>query len=314
MSKNIDTYIPITAETGNISQAAQRLGISQPALSAHIKKVEEDLGITIFDRTKKPFKLTEEGRAYLDYAARRENLYKDFRAHLSDLSNLQTGCLVVGGATTFNMTYLPKAVKIFTEKYPGIELRILDDKVPNIIARTLSGEIDLFLSPTKDDAKELVYQKLFENRVVLCVPAHYSENRKLKKYCLSKAQLIKGDYSDVPPVNLREFEECTFLTLAKTQNLGRIMSELFEKYDFEAKREIMIEQAMTSYAMSGAGAGISLFNDTAVRYGTYDENICYYLLDESVTSKPLYICHSESATLSKASRAFIDILQNLTVE
>ena len=69
-------HIKITAKLRSVSKAAEKLSISQPALSAHIKKIEEENGIIIFDRTRKPLTLTEQGRVYLKYSEKKTHLKK----------------------------------------------------------------------------------------------------------------------------------------------------------------------------------------------------------------------------------------------
>ena len=71
-------YIQAIAETRNISAAADRLKISQPALSSHLKKLEEALDVIIFDRSKQPLEITDAGRVYLQYAARYQALDREF--------------------------------------------------------------------------------------------------------------------------------------------------------------------------------------------------------------------------------------------
>ena len=69
----MNNYILAVAQYGNVSKAADALGISQPALSAHIKKIEDQLDIVIFDRTVKPMAITDAGKLYIEYINRKNN-------------------------------------------------------------------------------------------------------------------------------------------------------------------------------------------------------------------------------------------------
>ena len=100
----------------SISAAAESLGISQPALSSHLKKVESEIGTVLFDRSRQPLELTEAGRAYLEYLDRALSLEKEMEQTISDIEGLETGSITVGGAAFFNVAYLPKAVGIFARK------------------------------------------------------------------------------------------------------------------------------------------------------------------------------------------------------
>ncbi|MBR0127605.1 MAG: LysR family transcriptional regulator, partial [Firmicutes bacterium] len=126
-------YIKAIAQVHSVSLAAERLGISQPALSAHLRKKEKELGVKLFDRRKQPLELTEAGKAYLEYAEKAASLEDEMHQRLSDIESLQTGHLTIGGASFFNNAYLPQAIVAFQKKYPGIELEIIDGKVPEIV-------------------------------------------------------------------------------------------------------------------------------------------------------------------------------------
>lgn len=80
-------YIKVIAETRSISNAAQRLGISQPALSAYLKKLESNLGVMLFDRSEIPLKLTEEGKAYIKFIDGVSVLRGEFEKEIKKIKN-----------------------------------------------------------------------------------------------------------------------------------------------------------------------------------------------------------------------------------
>ena len=89
MKRNRKDYVKVIAETRSISIAAQRMGISQPALSAYLKKLESDLGVMLFDRSEIPLKLTEEGKAYIKYLDGVSALWADFEKEIKKLRSSQ---------------------------------------------------------------------------------------------------------------------------------------------------------------------------------------------------------------------------------
>ena len=80
-------YIRIIAETHSISAAAAKLGISQPALSAYLKKLEVRLGVALFDRSVLPIRITEAGKAYLDYIDGVNELFVEFQKKIGEGKN-----------------------------------------------------------------------------------------------------------------------------------------------------------------------------------------------------------------------------------
>ncbi|MBE6042572.1 MAG: LysR family transcriptional regulator, partial [Clostridiales bacterium] len=90
-NSNKKTYIKAIAEIRSISAAAEMLGITQPALSAYLKKIETELGAAIFDRSSQPLELTDAGRIYIDYLDRSSALKRELLQNISDLQELKTG-------------------------------------------------------------------------------------------------------------------------------------------------------------------------------------------------------------------------------
>lgn len=82
----------------------------------------------------------------------------------------------MGGAASFNVSYLPKAVAEFTERYPGIELDIVDGNIPEISAKALNGQIDMFIAPTLKLDDRLSYEELLQEKIFLCVPPQWDIN------------------------------------------------------------------------------------------------------------------------------------------
>ena len=90
------TYVSMVAECGSFTKAAARLFITQPALSNYINKLEEDLGVRLFDRSVTPVKLTYAGEQYLEYAKNGQILVEGLQRKMRDISQNQTGRLGLG--------------------------------------------------------------------------------------------------------------------------------------------------------------------------------------------------------------------------
>lgn len=305
-------YIQTIAETRNISAAAEQLKISQPALSSHLKKLEESLGVTIFDRSKQPLEITDAGKVYLQYATRYQTLNKEFMQHIADIGALKRGKITIGGAASFNVSYLPKAVAEFTEKYPGIDMDIVDGNIPEISAKAINGQIDMFIAPTLAIDDRLKYEELLQEKIFICVPPQWEINKKLSRWQIPVREVMLGRYgtdNTVPVVDFSEFRNSTFILLKKDQHIGHTMSRLFNRYGFEPKKAIMAEQTMTSYNLTLAGVGISLMTESTIRNSNFREFPKIYMADPQICGRKIYAIYSAQKYLSGASRAFIDILK-----
>lgn len=308
-------YIKTAAETGSISLAAEQLGISQPALSSAIKKVEKELGTILLDRSRKPLRLTASGQAYLEYLSRISILDKELRQRIDDIETLISGSLTIGGASFFNMSYIPSAVAAFAERYPGIDIEIVDDSVPELMKRAQEGELDIFLTPCVSDDDSFEHEEFLEEKIFFCVPEKWQENRFLTEKAIPAEVILSGNagtcsYCGLTKEELQLFKDSPFIMLGENLQIGQRLSEIFENYSLKPKRILKAEQTMTSLALTLAGIGISLVTETSIRNGNMKNFPAFYLLDsKSICTRKMYVSYLRNSYLSEASRKFIDILK-----
>lgn len=300
-------YIQAIADAKSISAAADKLEISQPALSAQLKKLEEQLGTVLFDRSKHPLELTEAGEIYLMYARRQQNLNREFHQHMSDFEDMTRGHLAIGGAGAFNISYFPKAVAAFSSRYPGIEIEIVDGNIPDIATKAVDGQIDLFISPPWHQDDRVQYEKLLEESIFICVPPGWSINDELKAWRLPEDMENPESF---PQVDFTVFRECPFVILKEDQHIGHIMAALFRKYGFEPQKHIRVEQTMTSYGLTLAGAGISLMTESTIRNSGFKEIPALYMADTQICRREIYIAYPKQKYLSKAAKTFMGVLKD----
>ena len=285
-------YIKAIAEMRSISAAAESLGISQPALSSHLKKTENEVGAVLFDRSKQPLELTEAGKAYLDYLDRREALDKELQQSIADMEGLVTGKLVIGGAAFFNVAYTPRAVAKYASVYPGVDIEIVDGKVPFLTTEALKGRIDLFLTPAPDEPDRFVYEELLKEKVYLAVPSKWDINKKLNNETLTKEEF-------------QELCKYPFISLKEDQNIGQMMQKLLVKYGCRPEKIIRAEQTMTSLALTIAGVGVSLITESSVRTSGVVRLPKLYLIAPEICTRSMYVAYPRNKYLSKAASEFI---------
>ncbi len=171
-------YVLAVAENKNFTLAAEKCFVTQPTLSMQIQKLEEELGILIFDRTKKPIQLTEIGQKIVMQAKNIVN--ESYR--IQDIVDQQKG--FVGGEfklgiiPTITPTLLPMFLKNFINKYPKIKLIIEEHSTEEILTRLKNGHLDAAIAatPLEDDKiKEIV---LYYEPFVAYFPENHNINQK----------------------------------------------------------------------------------------------------------------------------------------
>lgn len=138
---------------GSISKAADFLHISQPAITKCIKKLEQELDITLFYRTPKGVSLTENGAIFFEFVKNGVESFLNGEHKLTSLNNLETGNLKIGASTTVTRYFLLPYIEQFHKTYPKIEISITNHLTNNLISLLKNGSLDFLIVnlPMKTD-------------------------------------------------------------------------------------------------------------------------------------------------------------------
>lgn len=140
--RQLEVFLAI-AHAQSFSRAAERIHLSQPTLSEHMKELEEELGVPLFIRHSRSVSLTEPGRVFEDYATRVVATLAAGRQAIAELDELKRGSLVVGASTTPGTYVLPARIAKFRERYPGITVALRIGNSRAVEERVRDGEVDL---------------------------------------------------------------------------------------------------------------------------------------------------------------------------
>lgn len=164
------------AQAGSFSGAAERLFMSQPAVSQHMKELEEALGVQLFRRGRRGVTLTAEGRTLLDYTQRIFALAAEAEGAVLNVAKLADGQLNVGATPGISTYLLPEWVHNFQTRYPQLTVTTITATTPEIAAQLINGQLDLgFIEGelNSDDASRLHARVLCEvPQLVLVGPKH----------------------------------------------------------------------------------------------------------------------------------------------
>ncbi len=206
MNINYESYkiFYYVAIEGSISKAADKLHISQPAVTWQIKSLESQLNIALFTRTKKGVLLTEEGKVLFEYIKQGVESFTNGENMLTNIKNLDYGTISIGASTTVSKYVLMPYLEKFHENYPNIEIKIVNALTENLIKELKNGNLDmLVLNMPMKESKDLKIQK------VTNVQDIFVGNKKY--YELTKGKIKLEELNDYPllfqksPSNTRTF-------------------------------------------------------------------------------------------------------------
>jgi len=231
-------YFLAAARHDHIGQAADELNLSQPALSRSIQKLEEELGVQLFDRTGRGVHLNAAGKILLNRVKRASAEFEDARRELAELSNAKRQTIALGYLSTFGIRLIPDLVKGFCDSDPDVEFRLLEGPSPFLTEQLIKGEIDLCVSNQLIDPA-LVWRPLFnEDLHALIPPGHRLAERE--------------------SIDLAELAEDMFVALKPGNGLRQTLDDLCRQAGFIPKIKFEGYEVATLRGLVGSGFGVTL--------------------------------------------------------
>ncbi len=155
------------AEAGTITEAAERLNVTQPALTRRIQQLEEHLGVTLLSRSRSGVSLTTIGEQVLPEARALAVRYDHLRAQVAALARLEGGTVRVGGGATAVSFVLPDAIAAFQSEHAGVRFQLKEAGSREIAESVADGRLELGVVTLPVPERELDVHPLVEDEVVL---------------------------------------------------------------------------------------------------------------------------------------------------
>lgn len=222
-------YVVVIAQEKTLSKAAERLFVSQPALSKFLQRVEDRLGVPLFERKKRQLIPTYAGERYLETARSMLQLQQNLELELRQLQEADRGKLTVGITPARGHSVLPQVLPAFQERFPEFELRILEETVDTLERRLAEGSVDIAFFTMLESARiaqtKFSCEMISQEEIVLCTP-------KNRHYELLAVERPGRRY---PWMDLKCLENETFLVLKKETRLGQLTAEIMKRYQLSVK-------------------------------------------------------------------------------
>jgi LysR family nitrogen assimilation transcriptional regulator len=229
-------YFVAIAEAGNISTAAVKLGIAQPALTRHIKQLEGELNTVLFTRLARGVQLTASGRELLEYAHRIVNEVAQAKQEISGQALKPKGTIVFGASPTLSTILMPRVVSDSLKEFPGINLKLIDGRSIRLNDFLLTGVVDMAILTNPLPSYQLHLTPLITEP--LCLVAR------------------SGRLPKKAPTTLEELSEISLiLTPGMLALTAKVESE--KKLKLKASAEIESIETIRSLIKSGEGATIA---------------------------------------------------------
>lgn len=285
-------YVSMVAQCGSFTKAAAKLFISQPALSNYIGKVEEELGVRLFDRSAAPLILTYAGEQYLKRAKAILMQLDDMERELRDITLRQEGRLRLGFPNERIVYMLPIILPPFKAMYPGVEVEVMSGPGIRLMDSLRAGDVDFMFLPQWTKEKGIGQVKVAEEELVLVAARGYLEDR----HFLDRERRI---------VNWREAAKLPLITLNKGHALRSSVDVLFKNAGLRPNIFLESHSNMLSCQLAAQGFGVAVVPEITLeilRGGMEAE--AYHLSDPPLTWE---ICalYREGCYIGQVERDFL---------
>ena len=304
-------YIYAVYKEGSFSKAAEKLHISQPALSAIILKDEEEMGCPIFDRRKRPISLTPFGMEYIRSIDKIYAIEKELSDYVTSSQTLERGELTICGTNLCLFYKVPYVIAKFKQEYPNITVHIAESCTRSSIQQLNSAEVDLVITSKPLDSYKYVQEVCYKECLILVVPRKFAINEKLcdkKRLTYQELQHIPYRISKEEKVSLSDLYDTPFLLLRNTNYLRECTDLLFRESSISPPIVMEVDQSAISYNFASLGIGATILSNRLIEPSPKNDALYYYVIDSEFTSRETYVVYNKNQYVSFAMKRFIEML------
>lgn len=288
MNVNLELYkiFYVVAKNKHMTKASEELHISQPAISQSIKKLEEQLGGTLFLRSNKGMELTEEGKMFYEYVKGALELINNAENEFTSFKDLSKGKIKIGCSTTLTKLILLDALKKFHFDYPNINVNIKNDLTSNLINDLKVGKLDFVIfNESNIKEKNLDLKKIKE----------------LKQGFVYNPLFYKDEVKDFNDLN-----NCPLILQKEESNSRKLLDYIALKNNVKLlpKTEVVSQELITEFVNIGLGIGFVIIDLAKRNFNNLKE----LNINKKIPNINIYLATNRSISLTFASKTFIKYL------
>jgi DNA-binding transcriptional LysR family regulator len=287
----LETFLAV-AQAGSFSGAAKVVHRTQPAVSQVVRKLEEELGEPLFDRSSRDGRLTDAGKVLQEYAQKMLNLRREARASLEELRQFQRGTLVLA-ANEFTSLYLLRVLKEFRRFSPMIKVAVQRALASGIAAQVADHTVELGVLSFRPEDSLLQSIVVYRDELVLVVPP---------------AHPLAGARS----VSIRQLGAESFVAHNVVSPYRLKVLEAFKRHKTPLNMDVEMPTIESIKRFVAAGNGVALVPRISVEPELGRGELISIPVQELKLERKLRIVYRKGGQLSHAGRAFLKVAQSLS--
>ena len=287
----LDSYrvFYVTAMEKNFSKAAKKLYITQPSVSHAIKQLEERLGIQLFVRSSKGVTMTNEGETLFRYISPAFQLINNAELKMSELKNLKSGHVTIGGSDSTCKHFLLPQIQTFQYIFPDIQIKLQHGSTPQIIDKLTNGLIDIG---------------------IIHLPIDHSQIKLTDYLSVSNTFIVGEKYKDLANkmVSLEEILNYPIISFSETSSSRRFLNQIFQKQGLHVKPDIEVGSVELLIECAKIGMGIAFVTKELVLKELSKGELVEVHLNEQIEDRKIALITKKEIPLSVAANKFFNHL------
>jgi LysR family carnitine catabolism transcriptional activator len=233
-------------ETLSFRAASERLNLSQPAVSNHIRDLETTLGMTLFKRTTRNVVLTPDGESFFIRSRGAIANLDDAVRDMMEQRAVRRGRVSFGCAPSMARLFVPAALSRFSKRYPDVKIQLFDELADRLFKRTLDYEIDFMIGPAAPSRMGLDFTHLMDDPYVAVVPADH-------------------ELADRKSVRLADLSGHPFILIMTPSIVRTVLEQAFAKSGQELEPAYTVANPSTIASMIKAKLGVTILPKMVVQ-------------------------------------------------
>ncbi len=272
----------------SFSRAAVKLARTQPAVSLAIKRLEQEVGETLIDRTGKQPRLTDAGRVVLDHARRFENLSDELRLALAELRDNATGRLLIGANESATLYLLP-LISRYRQRYPRVKVQVRRCQSSKIPTEIVEGDLELGVVSYEPNDDRLASRIIYTDHLACVVsPQHRLARRR--------------------SVTIADLGMETFIGHIVVSPYKEVVVREFERLKVPLNRDLEMPTVEAIRKMVQRNEGVSFLPRMCVEEEIAQGTLREIQVKGLMAERKIRLVHPAGRTLSHAARAFLALL------
>lgn len=285
--KDLQIFIRI-AENGSFQDTALSVHLSQPAVTRRMQKLEEILGVELFERTTRKTSLTRIGIEFLPKARRMMEDFELSVLSIKEMATSQKGTVVIACIPTAAFYFLPRVIREFNSLYPNIKIKIMDVSAKEGLELILNGNVDFGINMEIAQYNEIVFTPLLEDSFVLCVR---------KDHPLAQKRSVK--LIDIKPYKL--------IIVSRDSGNRTLMDMAFNRLKVEVDTFYEVQHLSTSLGLVETGLGVAIVPSLSMP-AVESSALRTVLLEDIAISRKIGLVRKSGTSISSAAELFIETL------